>query len=155
MNKRVLIGLGVAVLVILAGVGGYFLGVSAEQTRAAQARQQFGRGRFGPQGQGAQAGSPDQTPQAGQQGGARLGGGVRGTISSVEGDTLVLDTSNGNVQIKTTDTTLVEKFTSVTLKDLATGEQVMVMGSRNADGSFTARSIQSLPASQTPQPNQQ
>jgi len=152
MGKRVLIGLGVLVLVILAAGGGYFLGVSAGEARANQARQQFGRGRFGQQ--GSQTGIPDQTPQAGQQGSARAGGGIRGAVEAIEGDTLVVNTQDGSIRVKTTDTTLIEKFTSVGLKDLGTGEQVMVMGARNADGSFTARSIQSLRTGQGAQPNQ-
>ena len=148
MGKRVLIGLGVLVLVILAGGGGYLLGVPAGEARANQARQQFGRGRFG------QTGIPDQTPQAGQQGGARAGGGIRGAVEAIEGDTLVVNTQDGSIRVKTTETTLIEKLTSVGLTDLGTGEQVMVMGARNADGSFTARSIQSLRTGQGAQPNQ-
>jgi len=52
------------------------------------------------------------------------------------------------------DTTLIEKLSSVGVQALTKGEQVSVAGSTNADGSITARSIQSVRAFGAPQPNQ-
>jgi hypothetical protein len=152
MSRRVLIGLGLLALVILAAGGGYFYGISVGEARASQARQQLARGRF--MGQGNQTRSPGQTPQPGQQGGTRSGGGITGTIEAIEGDTLVVNTQEGSLRVKTTDTTLIEKFTSVGVEELRTGEQVMITGSKNDDGSVTARSIQSLRAFQAPQADQ-
>ena len=54
---------------------------------------------------------PDRTPQPGQQGGARPGGGVMGTIKSVEEDTLIVTTSDGDTQVHATDTAVIEKYT--------------------------------------------
>lgn len=148
MGKRVVIGLGVLVLVILAGGGGYFYGVSVGQARANQARQQLARGRFGDQAD--LAPGLARTPQPG----ARAGGAIVGTIEAVEGEVVVLTTQQGSVRVKTTDTTLIEKLATVGVQELEKGERVTVTGSQNADGSVTARSIQSLRAGQMPQPNQ-
>jgi hypothetical protein len=67
-----------------------------------------------------------------------------GTIEQVEGTTLVITTDTGSVRVQTSDTTLIEKTMSVGVGDLRVGERVMVSGSKNDDGSYTARSIQSL-----------
>ena len=67
-----------------------------------------------------------------------------GTIEEIQGNTLVLSTQDGTVRVQTSDTTLIEKFTSVGLLELKVGEQVMASGTKNDDGSYTARSIQSL-----------
>ena len=48
--------------------------------------------------------------------------------------------------MKVTDTTLIEKQAAVKLTDLAIGETVIVSGSQGADGTITARSVQSAPA---------
>ncbi|MDI7276254.1 MAG: DUF5666 domain-containing protein [Anaerolineae bacterium] len=150
MRKRVLIGLGVLALVVVAAAGGYLYGVTVGEARANQIRQRFAQGRFTGQG--------DQTPaaafQRGLQGGAPPGGGVVGTIQAIEGDTLVLQTGERTVRVKTTDTTLIEKLTSVGVEALETGEQVVVTGSENADGSVTARSIQSLRGFRGQQPDE-
>ena len=139
MNKRILaMVLGVVVLVALGTTGGFFYGKSVGQGQANQARQQFMQGRF--QGQVGQFPARDVTPAAN----ARQGGGTTGTIQSITGNTLVVKTQNGNeVTVKTTDTTLIEKLSSVSVSDLQTGEQVIVSGSQNDDGSISARSIQS------------
>jgi hypothetical protein len=42
--------------------------------------------------------------------------------------------------VQTADTTLVEKYTTASVGDLKVGEQVIVSGSQNDDGSVTARS---------------
>jgi hydrogenase maturation factor len=64
-----------------------------------------------------------------------------GTIKAVEGDTLVVTTEKGEIRVQTTDTTLIEKSMALEVGDLEVGEQVMVSGSQNDDGSITARSI--------------
>jgi len=74
-----------------------------------------------------------------------------GTIKSVEGDTLVVTTSQGDTQVQATNTTLIEKYPTASVGDLKVGERVVVSGSQNDDGSVTARSIQSLPKFQAPQ----
>ena len=152
MGKRVLIGLGILALVLLAGGGGFYYGTSVGEARASQAQQQLFQQRM--RGQGGQFPGPFQTPQPGQEGGARLGGGIPGTVEAVEGDTLVVSTQEGTLRVRTTDTTLIEKYKSVGVEELETGEQVMISGSRNDDGSVTARSIQSLRAFRLPQPDQ-
>jgi hypothetical protein len=149
MSKRVLVGLAILVLVIMAAGGGFFAGTAVGASRA---RQDLFQGRFGGQaGQGSQFQRPARTPQPGQGGGARSGGGIMGTIKSVEGDTLIVTTSEGDTQVHATDTTFIEKYTAVGVEDLEVGERVVVSGSQNDDGSVTARSIQSLRGFQVPQ----
>jgi len=136
MKKTVIII--VALLVVLAAVAGSFwAGMSFGQARANQGRQQF----RGPGGQG-----PGllRTPQPGQGGPGRFGGGIMGTVEAVEGDTLVVTTQEGDISVQTTDTTLIEKYTTVAISDLEAGEGVMVSGTRQDDGSYTARSIRVL-----------
>lgn len=137
-TKRILIIVGIAVLVIGVGLGGYFYGVSVGRGSFAR-NPQFARGQFGQQG-------ANQTPQAGRQGGGQPGGGVSGSIASIDATTLTVTTRSGNVQVTTTDTTLIEKYATVGVQDLAVGDQITVMGSTNADGSVTARSIQTIRA---------
>jgi hypothetical protein len=148
MNKRILIGLGILLLVVLAAGGGFYAGTVSAQG----ARQGFNRGQFAA-GQGGQFQRADRTPQPGQPDNARMGpgGGVMGTIKSAEGNTLVVTTSDGDTQVHVTDTTLIEKYTTVNVGDLSAGERVVVSGSQNDDGSITARSIQSMRNFQAPQ----
>ena len=145
MNRRIVTVVGILALVIVAAGGGYFAGMSVGKAQASQARRQFAQGGFN--------GRNDQTPQPGQ-GGARQGGGTMGTIEAIAGDTLTVNTQQGIVQVKTTDTTLIEKNMTVSIGELKTGERVMVLGSKNDDGSITARSIQSMRAPQTSQSGQ-
>lgn len=133
----------VALLVIMAVVAGSFwAGMSFGQAQANQVR-----GRFG--GQGGQAPRMFRTPQPGQGGAARFAGGIMGTIEAVEGDALIVTTQEGAIRVRTTDTTLLEKYTTVAVGDLEAGERVVVSGTRHDDGSYTARSIRVLPASQS------
>lgn len=140
----------VAVLVIIAVIAGSFwAGMSFGQARANQARERLLRERFrGPGGQGP---SLFGTPQPGQRGAERFAGGIMGTIEAVEGDALIVTTQEGTIRVQTTDTTLIEKYTTVTIGDLEAGEGVMVSGTRQDDGSYTARSIRVLQVPPTPQ----
>ena len=149
MDKRILIGLGILVPVILAAAGGFFYGTYVGDARAGQARQRSFQQRTS--GQGRQFPGMSAVPQSGQEGGARVGGGILGTIEAIEGDILVVTTQEGTLEVRATDTTLIEKYSSVGVEDLGVGEQVMVSGSRDDDGSVTARSIRVLQVPPAPQ----
>ena len=144
MKKTVIII--VALLVVVAVVAGSFwAGMSFGQARANQGRERF-------RGPGGQAPGLFGTPQPGQRGAERLAGGIMGTIEAVEGDTLIVTTQEGTIRVQTTDTTMIEKYTTVTIGDLEAGEGVMVSGTRHDDGSYTARSIRVLQVPLAPQP---
>jgi hypothetical protein len=151
MDKRLLIGLGVLALVILAAGGAFYYGTSVGEARARQARRQLFQ--QGMRGQGAQFPAALGIAQSEQEGGARMGGGILGTIETIEGDTLVLTTQEGRLRVRATDTTLIEKYSLVGVDQLETGEQVTVSGSRDDDGSITARSIRTLQQRRLPQPD--
>jgi len=142
--RKTLIIIAALLVVLAVGAGSFWAGMSYGESRANQARQRLLRERFG--GQGGQFPGPFRTPQPGQGGAERLAGGIMGTIEAVEGDALVITTQEGAIRVRITDTTLVEKYTTVTIGDLETGEKVVVSGTRNEDGGYTARSIQVLPA---------
>jgi len=155
-NKAVVV---VIALVVLAAVGGgaFYAGTKVGANRVLQDPSAFFQARARGQGgefQG-QFPSPSGTPQAGQRGMQAFGGGLMGTIEKVEGNTLVITTDTGSVRVQTSDTTLIEKTVSVGVSDLTVGERVVVSGSQNDDGSYTARSIQSargMPLTESSQP---
>jgi hypothetical protein len=155
--KRGLIAL-IAVLVLAAvGGGAYYYGTKVGEKRVLANPQlifqQLRAGQQGDQFQG-QGAAPSGTPQAGQGGRQVLGGGLMGTIEKVEGNTVVITTDTGSVSVQTSDTTLIEKTVSVGVADLTVGERVMVSGTKNDDGSYTARSIQSVRGTQSSGPGQ-
>ena len=148
----------IAVLVVAGvGAGGYFLGMKAGEQKVLdnpslvfqRMRSQGGQIQIGGQFPGA-----GEAPETGRGGVQFQGGGLAGTIESVTGTTVVIKTEQGSVTVQTTDSTLIEKNVSVTVAELAVGENVMVSGSKNDDGSYTARSIQSLRARALTPPGQ-
>jgi hypothetical protein len=155
--KRGLIAL-VAVLVLAAvGGGAFYYGTKVGQNRVLQNPQllfqQMRSGQQGDQFQG-QGAAPSGTPQAGQRSFQAGAGGLMGTIEKVEGNTVVITTDTGSVSVQTSDTTLIEKTVSVGVADLTVGERVIVSGTKNDDGSYTARSIQSVRGGQPAGPGQ-
>lgn len=153
--KRGVIALVAVLLLAAVGGGAFYYGTKVGEKRVLQnpqllfQRMAAGQegGQFQRQFQG-QIPGPSGTPQPGQRGIQALGGGVAGTIERIEGTTLVISTDEGSVRVQTSDTTLIEKMMSVDVTDLQIGERVMVSGSKNEDGSYTARSIQSLRGTQ-------
>ena len=146
--KKVWIVTGVVLIVLIVGAGCFWAGMSYGQSRASQDIQGMFQERMA--GRGGQLPGGAMTFQERGEGTAQ-GGGVRGTIEAIEGDTLVVNSDDGIVKVQTTDTTLIEKFMSVEVSDLEVGKMVIVMGSRDDDGTITARSVQSVRA---PQPTQ-
>jgi hypothetical protein len=154
--KRAGMGLlAVAVLAVVAG-GAFWAGTRVGENRALQDPARLFQQRFRGQ-EGAFPGVLGTPPaeregaQLGREGALRIGGGILGTIEEIEGNTLVIDTGQETIHVQTTDTTLIEKSMTVTVGDLEIGEQVTVAGSRNEDGSLTARSIRSMRGFQFPE----
>jgi hypothetical protein len=148
--KKIWIVVGVVVLVVAVGGGAFWAGMSYGKSQARQDITGLMQQRFGAGGgqfpEGGQFPGGGQFPQGGQGDTTQFGGGVRGTIESVEGDTLVINTGEGTIKVKTTDTTMIEKNMSVGVGDLEVGEMVVVSGPQNEDGSITARSVMSVRA---------
>ena len=151
----------VAVLVVAAvGGGAFYYGTKVGENRILQNPQAlFQRmagaqgGQFQVRGQG-QFPNAQGTPQAGGRGFQAAGGGLMGTVEQIDGSTLVISTeAEGTIRVQTSDTTLVEKYMTVGVADLIKGERVTIAGSKNDDGSYTARSIQSLRAIPSTQSN--
>jgi len=146
--KKIVVVIGVLLVIVAVGGGSFWAGMRVGENRVIQDPARFFQRLRGQGGQfpgmvgTPQAGFPGAvgTPQPGGEAG-RMGGGVMGTIKAVEGDTLVVTTEEGEIRVQTTDTTLIEKSMAVGVGELEVGEQVVVSGSRNDDGSITARSI--------------
>ena len=155
MNK---VTIGLIVVLVLAAVAGgaFYAGTKVGANRVLQNPAAFFQAQLRGQGgqfQG-QFPGPSGTPQAGQRGMQVLGGGLTGTIEQVEGNTLVITTDEGSVRVQTSDTTLIERTMSVGVADLVVGERIIISGSKNDDGSYNARSIQSLRAVPSQQSDQ-
>jgi hypothetical protein len=136
--KKIVIIIGLLLVIVAVGGGSFWAGMKMGENRVIQDPTRFFQERI--RGQGGQFPGMVGTPPAGGEAG-RMGGGVMGTIKAVEGDTLVVTTEEGEIRVQPTDTTLIEKSMAVDVGDLEVGEQVVVSGSRNDDGSITARSI--------------
>ncbi|MCH8847458.1 MAG: hypothetical protein IIC32_00595 [Chloroflexi bacterium] len=106
----------------------------------AQLQEQFGGqfgGGFGGGGGGFGGGTGDGTG-----GGER---GLFGTIETIEGDTLTIDTARGPLQADVGPETTIQIFADGTLADLEPGMQVTVVSERAADGTVVATSITVVP----------
>lgn len=132
---------GLAVLVVVAGVGGYLLGKRAGLQTAVSVRNRFMAERGLQGGWGAQVGTQGGVPM-----GAMSGrGGVSGTVKSVEGQTVIVTTQNGETKVQLAQDTMVQKMTGGTIQDIQPGQRVMVIGQADSSGVVTARSVQVLP----------
>ena len=80
-------------------------------------------------------------------GGRRFGGGdgLVGTIETIEGDTLTINTPRGPLQATVGPETTIQVTADGTLADLEAGMQVTVTSERADDGSVVATSITVLP----------
>lgn len=130
--------LGVAVLAVVAFVGGVFVqksfGATEALTRQNQARQFPGNGN----------GTPPSGAQNRANGG--FGRGTAGTIDHVDGTTVYVKTQNGEiVKVSTSDTTKVQITSDGKLTDLKAGQQVVVQGQPGEDGTVTAQTVTQRP----------
>ena len=146
--KTVVISAIVALIVVVTGVGAFFVGDNYGQQQAQNIRNDFLRARQG--GQGTPNGTPGQTGQNGQGGAAGQFGRpvASGTVKSVTGNTLVVTQQDGTTVTVTVDSqTAIQKTASGTIADIQPGERVTV-SSDQPGSNVTARSIQLRPATQ-------
>lgn len=74
-----------------------------------------------------------------------FGGALFGTVASLDGGTLTVETIDGSQEVVVGDDTAVRLSVDGTLADLETGTRVTVFGERAEDGTFQVSSIQVVP----------
>ncbi|MCU1404285.1 MAG: hypothetical protein JWQ43_588 [Glaciihabitans sp.] len=123
-------------LVAVLGIG-IFGGVLIGQNTASAETTQAGPGGSGGFGGGAEGGTgtaPD--------GAQAMGGFTSGTVVSVDGDTMVVENSDGEqVTVTTTDETTVTATEDTTLDTLAAGDTVTIVGEADDAGDVAATSV--------------
>jgi len=135
MDKKIIIGAIVGVIIV-GGVSFYAgtkIGGANDFPRNAE---------FSAQGQNGQAGGGQGTTGA-RTGQGGVGGMTSGEIISKDEQSITVKLPNGGSKIVFfSESTSVSKNTTTTNADLTVGENVMVNGSENSDGSVNAQSIQ-------------
>jgi hypothetical protein len=136
-NKHVII---VVVVAVLFGGIGFFGGVKYNQAKAASTKT-----------------ANTQQRQQGSQGGAFAGrGGQNGNGGVVTGQILSKDDQSMTIQLPNnggskivfySTSTQISKMAPGASSDLTNGEQVIIMGKANSDGSVTAQTVQIRPNS--------
>lgn len=76
---------------------------------------------------------------------AGFGGGAFGTITSMEGSELKIETPTGVVTVKLTEATTLREISDVSVEDLATGIRLTIAGTRDDSGTIEARTITIVP----------
>ncbi|MCX6797007.1 MAG: DUF5666 domain-containing protein [Candidatus Doudnabacteria bacterium] len=159
MNKKTVSM--IVVIAIIVGAGSFFGGYKYSQ---AKIKTKAGaQGQFGQNGIGARNGS------GANQGNRRLGNGnnfVNGKIISADANSITVQimensptgqasttNSNGSKIVLISNSSQITKSAPGTAADLTVGENVLVTGTANSDGSLTAQNIQirpQLPENQQP-----
>jgi len=144
MKKTIIV---VCLTAILAGAGGFFGGMKYNQSKSASIA--TGAQRFLPQGQSANG------QRTFTRNGNTNGQFATGQIVSKNDQSFTVQLRDGGSQIVFYNAiTTVSKNTDGTAQDLTTGTNVMVTGTKNSDGSVTAKSIQIRPALPPSEQNQ-
>ena len=157
--KKILWIVGAVVLLAAALGGAFYGGIQYQKNQLSLAQSNFIQARG--EGDGQFPGGGGMLPGGGMfpgdgslpSGRGSLGGGLMGTVKSVDGDTLTLSTAEDVTTVTLTGETTVQMTVLGSLSDLTAGTRVMVTGERDEDGSLTAVSIQII-SSDFPAPDQ-
>lgn len=139
-NKNIII---TVVLVVVAGIVGFFGGMKYQQSKRSTFSGQFGNMQ-GSNGTGRQQSGNNTT---GQQNGTKTRGGqVMGEIIGQDDKSITVKLQDGSSKIVLiNDKTTINKADIATKDDLKNGEKVAVFGTSNTDNSVTAQAIQLNP----------
>lgn len=150
--RKIALVVGAILVVLLVAGGSFYGGMTYERTRQTNLQAQFFAERGFPQGgqmilggDFPEGSGPSGTPNA-PQGQGFVGRGADGTIESLEGDTLQLNTGQGTTTVLFTDQTVISRFVTGERSDLQPGERILVVGERDDSGNVIATSIQLMPA---------
>jgi hypothetical protein len=140
--SRNIIGTGIAIILVI-GAGAFFAGMKYESSKQPES----------PASQFAQFAGPQGGPGGG--GGGANGSFTTGNIISKDDQSITVKMQDGSTKtVYFSSSTTVGKMASGSAADLKTGDQVVVNGSSNSDGSLAAQSIQVRPeGSPLPGPN--
>src|SRR5258706_7925768 len=83
------------------------------------------------------------SPSPGTAGAPR--GGASGQLVQINGDTLILTGTNGDITVTFTATTTITKTSAATLADITPGECMFATGTKDASGLVTATSVRLAP----------
>lgn len=138
MNAKI-ISIFITVLIVVGG-GAFYGGMKCAQNKSPLS--QFSRQNF-------QNLSSEQRQQflqgnaAGAIGRGMAGGLLSGEVMAKDGESLTIKTPDGSSRIIfVSGSTAITKTTQGSIGDIKIGEQIMVSGLQNSDGSYTAQSIQ-------------
>jgi hypothetical protein len=135
----------ILVVIIIVGAGVFYGGMKYGQSKTSSGN---------PSGQNFQNLTPEQRQQLSQNRAGRGGNGenfLSGEVISKDQQSLTIKMPDGSSNIIFfSDSTKVSKTIDGATSDIETGKQIMVSGSQNSDGSYTAQTIQ---IRQLPLPN--
>jgi hypothetical protein len=92
-------------------------------------------------GSAASAGTSTASPTPGTGGRGAFGGGASGQLVQINGTTLTLSTTNGDVTVTYASTTPITQATTGVTADIVSGTCVVIVGTKDAAGAVTARSV--------------
>ncbi len=144
MKKGLLIPVSILILLALM-VGSFYGGILFRNYQIIQQRTQFFQngnfpagGNFPGNGQNGNTGLAPDAAGAGVPGG---GGNINGQIKSIDGKTISLSTARNVTTVTMDDSTEVLSTNTGSASDLATGQRVIITGTRDSSGSLTAAQI--------------
>lgn len=142
-----------AVIALVVGGAGFYGGTVYEKNSVVASGQgrNAASGNFAGRNGGVQQGAGAQGQARSGVAGARNGGGfILGQVIAMDDKSITVKDRNGSSKIILySSSATVGKTVDGTAADLATGQEVMVNGTTNSDGSVTAQNIQIRPAAAT------
>lgn len=140
--SKTTVAISAIVLIAVSGGAGYWYGSSHPMNASGSGR---GTAFAGGAGGFARGGAGGQGAR-GAFGGGQGVGMVTGEVKSVDQGSLTVQLRDGSSKLViTTSSTKATHMADATMDEIKQGEQVMVMGAANADGSVTAQTIQLRP----------